>query len=260
MKYFVFADVHGYYSILMKELANKKFDVNNPEHMLISLGDNFDRGPENFKMYEFLKEMTKLNKIILVKGNHEDLFLKMLYNQKATFTDMTNGTYQTLIEFISHYFEENFEDMFYYYSSDVYKKLRDEGIIDFFYDMKDYYETNKYIFTHGFIPIDKDNMTYKVDWRASSTKEFEDARWLNGIEMSLKYSIGEKDKKIVVGHFHTSYGHVRKEFESKTPKEYIELEFKENANFEIYEDINIYALDACTHYTKKINILILEDE
>ncbi len=51
MKYFVFADVHGYYSLLMEELKYKQFDFNNPEHMLISLGDNFDRGPVNFKMY-----------------------------------------------------------------------------------------------------------------------------------------------------------------------------------------------------------------
>ena len=259
MKYFVFADVHGYYSLLMEELKNKQFDINNPEHMLISLGDNFDRGLENFKMYEFLKEMKNLNKIILIKGNHEDLFLQMLYNRKATFTDMTNGTYQTLIEFISHYFNENFEDMFYYYPSDVYKKLRDEGIIDFIYDMEDYYETNNYIFTHGFIPINNQDMTYKEDWRNSSKKEFESSRWLNGIDMSLSYHIGEPNKKIVIGHFHTSFGHVRKEFLNKTNKEYRTLEFKENANFDIYKDENIYALDACTHYTKKINLLVLED-
>ncbi len=259
MKYFVFADVHGYYSLLMEELKNEQFDINNPEHMLISLGDNFDRGPENFKMYEFLKEMKELNKIILIKGNHEDLFLKMLYDRKATFTDMINGTYQTLIEFISHYFDGNFEDMFYYYPSDVYKKLRDEGIIDFIYDMEDYYETNNYIFTHGFIPVNNEDMTYKKNWRDSSKKEFELSRWLNGIDMSLNYHIGEPNKKIVIGHFHTSFGHVRREVLNKTPQEYHSLEFKEDAKFDIYEDDNIYALDACTHYTKKINLLVLED-
>ncbi len=259
MKYFVFADVHGYYSILIEELKKRGFDVNNENHKLISLGDNFDRGPENIKMYEFLKEMKTLNKIILVKGNHEDLFLQMLYNRKATFSDISNGTYQTLIDFICHFFDGNPEDMFYYYPSDVYKKLRDEGILDFIYDMRNYYETSNYIFTHGFIPIDNENFTYKENWRNSSEKEFELSRWLNGIDMSLNYNIGVDNKKIVVGHFHTSYGHVRKEFSNKTLKEYQSLEFKEDANFGIYEDNNIYAIDACTHLTKKINILVLED-
>ena len=71
MKYFVFGDVHGYYSLLMEELKKNGYDEENENHMLISLGDNFDRGPENYKMYEFLKKMKQKNKIILVKGNHD---------------------------------------------------------------------------------------------------------------------------------------------------------------------------------------------
>ena len=86
MKYFVFSDVHGYYSLLMDELKEKGFDENNDEHMLISLGDNFDRGLENYQMYEFLVKMKNLNKIILVKGNHEDLFLQLLYRRKLIYT------------------------------------------------------------------------------------------------------------------------------------------------------------------------------
>ena len=59
MKYFVFADVLGFYSILKNELDNAGFDVNNEDHMLISIGDNFDRGPENYEMFLFLKEMKE---------------------------------------------------------------------------------------------------------------------------------------------------------------------------------------------------------
>ena len=39
--------------VKMKKLNNKGFDVNNPNHMLISLGDNFDRGKENYQMFLF---------------------------------------------------------------------------------------------------------------------------------------------------------------------------------------------------------------
>ena len=128
MKYFIFSDVHGYYSMLKEELLKYGYDENNEEHMLISLGDNFDRGPENFKMYDFLKEMKEKKKIIIVKGNHEDLFLDMLYKGYSTHIDERNGTYKTLIEFISKYFDGDPYDMFYYNAKDVYYKLRDEGI------------------------------------------------------------------------------------------------------------------------------------
>ena len=261
MKYFVFGDVHGYYSLLMEELKNKGYDEANNEHMLISLGDNFDRGPENVKMYEFLKNKKELNKIILVKGNHEDLFLKMMYRRKPTFTDMTNGTYGTLVEFCKLYFKDVLDpgDLIDRYFPDVYRKLNSEGILDFCYDMLDYYETSNYIFTHGFIPINEEHMRYKRNWRESSKEEFERSRWLNGIEMSKYYNISGKGKRIVVGHFHTSYGHVRDEYPNIDPSLYKKLEFKENANFSIYEDNNITAIDACTHLTKKINVLIIED-
>ena len=55
MKYFVFSDVHGCYNRLCEELEKKGFDENNQDHMLISLGDNFDRGKENYQMLLFLK-------------------------------------------------------------------------------------------------------------------------------------------------------------------------------------------------------------
>ena len=45
MKYFITSDIHGYYSVLIEELNKQGFDKN--KDTLITLGDNFDRGPEN---------------------------------------------------------------------------------------------------------------------------------------------------------------------------------------------------------------------
>ena len=118
-KYFVFSDVHGYYSLLISRLKELGFDENNTNHMLISLGDNFDRGCENLKMYDFLKTMKEKNRIILVKGNHEDLLLKILYRGYATDIDDRNGTTKTLHEFISRYFDEDPKTFFMYNSREV---------------------------------------------------------------------------------------------------------------------------------------------
>ena len=96
MKYFVFSDVHGFYSIFKEALDQSGFDKTNPNHMLISIGDNFDRGQENYQMFTFLKEMKAKKKIILVKGNHEDLMAEMILRRYPLSRDLHNKTYQTL--------------------------------------------------------------------------------------------------------------------------------------------------------------------
>ena len=130
-----------------------------------------------------------------------------------------------------------------------------------------YYETSNYIFTHGFIPIAgiynpfyNENCKYKEDWRNSTSDQFKEARWFNGMEMSIKYNIGEPNKKIVIGHFHASYGNVRKKLGRGLSKEkYKEYEFSDLDFFKPYVDDNIIAIDSCVALTKIINILVIED-
>lgn len=266
MKYFVFADVHGFYSILKKELEKQGFDENNENHMLISLGDNFDRGEENYEMFLFLKKMYEKNKIILIKGNHEDLFIDMLISGCVREVDKRNGTYGTLNELYKKVFNVDNEITFGDYL-DTYRKLKEIGFISLIDSMEDYYETNNYVFTHGFIPINgtwtyyyNENCEYNPNWRNVPKLGFKDARWINGIEMSIKYKIGEPNKKIVVGHFHASYGNVRKDLPSDLPDSILKkYEFSNLEYFKPYIDERIIAIDACTVLTKKINVYVIED-
>lgn len=267
MKYFVFGDVHGFYSILKNELKEKGFDENNENHILISLGDNFDRGSENIEMYQFLKEMKGKNKIILIKGNHEDLLLDVFKRGAATQIDVNNGTYGTLNQFYNYYFKLYDSKLTDNDLHDLYSKMKNDGFIDFINDMQDYYETKNYVYTHGFIPIDgiinyyyNSNCSYNPDWRNSTSQKFKEARWINGIEMSIKYNINVPNKKVVIGHFHSSYGNVRKDMpKGLSDSIYKKYEFSNLDYFLPYEDDNIIALDACTVYTNKINILVIEE-
>ena len=70
-QYFITSDVHGFFDELMVALNSKGFDGNNSDHKLIILGDLFDRGPDNIKVYEFVKSLG--DRFIYVRGNHEDL-------------------------------------------------------------------------------------------------------------------------------------------------------------------------------------------
>lgn len=247
MKYFVFSDVHGCYNRLCEELEKKGFDENNQDHMLISLGDNFDRGKENYQMFLFLKRMKEKQKIVLIRGNHEDIFMRMMISGKTTTTDYSNGTYNTIEEFAMTYFGKRGYGMFKRDFASLYYKFKGEGIFDLIDDMLDFYETKDYVFTHGFIPIDNsDGYKYNPSWRTVDRDVFYTARWINGIEMSIIKNIGEPNKKIVIGH--------------KCIKRARILKGEDESDLSIYEDNNIIALDAHTALTNHLNIFVFEEE
>lgn len=266
MKYFVFGDVHGFYNELIAELQAQGFDESNQNHMLISLGDNFDRGSQNYEMFEFLKKMKTLKKIILVKGNHEDLIETLIDRRVIYSHDITNGTYKTILQFINKYFG-NTEDsiinieVFYDMYNLLYTKLKTDGFFELLNGMIDYYETPHYIFTHGYIPcINSETYTYNPEWRQTNKKEFARARWYNGMELAEYHKIYEPNKIIVFGHFYSAYGNVRKAYGFETsPKELEKLEFTNPDFSNPYVGEHIICLDACTVYTKKVNVLVVDD-
>lgn len=95
MKIFAVSDVHGFTSILRRNLSEVVFEVNNPNHLLVICGDLFDRGPEAKDMLKFIHEID--NKI-MVKGNHEDLMQDMIIREYPLFHDIQNKTYDTALQ------------------------------------------------------------------------------------------------------------------------------------------------------------------
>ena len=70
MKYYVTADVHGYFSELNIALIEKGFYDDKTPHKLIICGDLFDRGKEAFQLQKFILDLLSKDEIILIKGNH----------------------------------------------------------------------------------------------------------------------------------------------------------------------------------------------
>lgn len=227
MKLFVVSDTHSYFDEMIKALDEAGFDKENPNHMLIHCGDTVDRGPKPAEMIDYLMELP--NKV-LVRGNHESLMLDMMQRGSPHLNDFHNGTYQTVLDLAPN------TESFRVACSVAYFKMK--PMLDI---MVDYFETQHYIFTHGYIPC-------WGDWRNASYDEWEEARWLNGFDESEYYPVG--GKQIVVGHWHCSYANHRA---------YGTPEWGEGANFEPYIDNDIICIDACTAYSKKVNVLVLED-
>ena len=143
MKYFVSADIHGFYTYWQEALNEKGFDIADPNHKIIICGDLFDRGNEAKEIIDFV--IKNKDKIIYIRGNHEDLMADMILYDTVHDYDISNGTYNTLTSL----------------GYKIYDRMKDIAIKSRLRDVLDlsinYYETNKYIFVHSWIPITIDN-------------------------------------------------------------------------------------------------------
>ncbi len=240
MKYFVSADIHGFYDEWMSALKEKHFDINNPEHKIIVCGDLFDRGHQPKEIINFI--LNHKDKFILIRGNHEDLMESMIKRNKNDIGDLHNGTAQTIIDLFPDWMIKEFD------LSKIAKETRLQEVLDMCID---YYETSNYIFIHGWIPCFDDCYLYNPDWRTASLKDWQSSRWQNPVEM-YRYGIFEPNKTIVCGHWHCSAL-----WHEKYPNKY--EEFGAKSNFNPFIEKNVVALDACTVYSHKVNIIVIDD-
>lgn len=225
--YFVTSDIHSFMDPFFTELINSGFDNYNPDHILIICGDAFDRGKDAVRLYKYMKELHSKDRLIYIRGNHEDLLFDCVKQLKendgcAQSYHYSNGTVDTVVQFMQ-------EDLL----DDVLEFIDKVSI--------NYFEIDKYVFVHGWIPIDVD------DWRKASNKEWFEARWLNGMDAWDKKRKLD-DRIVVCGHFHTGWGHYVLHHQGLSQYD----------EFDIFEDCGIIALDACTAYSNKVNILKID--
>ena len=244
-KFFVVSDIHGFFNEFKNALDNAGFDPNNENHYLVCCGDYFDRGPNPKELMDFL---MGLERAILIKGNHEDLFIECCNRENFLSHDIRNETVNTIRQLGG--------DHAVFYEDCRIAKVK---VTPFFDTMVDYFETKNYIFVHGWIPLIDDNnlpyyyrggrnYSYNPDWRDSNDVEWEAARWINGINAGFSGLI-EPNKTIVCGHWHCSYGHYRAGNSDN-----------QEENFTPFYGDNFIAIDACTAYSKQVNVIVIEDE
>ena len=250
-KYFITSDVHGFFNELMVALNSKEFDVNNSDHKLIILGDIFDRGPDNKKVYEFVKSLG--DRFIYVRGNHEDLLgecvREIVSGREVSEHHWHNRTVDTIAEFTQ--MNTNVFRGFVRWESvnqttwEVMKPILD------WIDEKsvDCYELDDNVFVHGWIPS-----SFRENW----TKEnWQRARWYNGMEM-WKNGFCLEDKIIWCGHWCCSYGwsRIRQKYKEFPPKNRKEWE----KSFQPFVDDGIIALDSCVSYSGFLNCVVYDEE
>ncbi len=171
-RYFVFSDVHGHYNELIEGLNKAGYDENNTEHIIVSLGDNFDRGCQNFEVFKYLNSIPSEKKI-LIRGNHEVMLDDLIDRGIIHRVDAINGVADTFLEF-----------------NDRFEKGDLTPVKEFIKSMKYYHEVSNHIFVHGYIP--------NVSYTDSSEEEWGEAVWTNTLhEIS---NLPKINKTIVCGH------------------------------------------------------------
>lgn len=232
-KIFVVSDIHGHCSILKEALENAGFQKENAEHLLVCCGDYFDRGTENL---ETLKFFERLKHKVLLRGNHEDLLLKLLQTGKIQPHHYINGTMNTLEEFFGKHFVDPADDTIDFSG----KTSTVDRIFEFFDELLDYFETENYVFVHGWVPS---GCNTSEDLKKIPKQKWEEARFMRWTE---KYDDSPpiESKTLVCGHMPTFYANMGD---------------KSKNIYDVFYGNGLIAIDTGTTDTKHINVLVLED-
>jgi len=214
MKNYVVADIHGFYDQLVNSLNEVGF-FNDTTGRLIVCGDILDRGKQAKETVDFLLKLHKEGRLIYIAGNHEDLFMECLHQIVSSGIESVsselsvhyrNKTFDTLLQLS----DMTAEDAWLYpkrlvarvMDSDFYKYLLPEAI--------DYYETEKYVFCHGWIPVIVKGTfpvgpyVYNPWWREATVEQWRMSRWLNGMDMACNKEILEYAALLIFGEIYNN--------------------------------------------------------
>ena len=229
MRYYVVSDVHGFYTPLIQALTDVGFFDDVEPHKLIVLGDLMDRGRDAVKIQNFILEQMEKDAVILIRGNHEDLYESLVTQDCGIPYDfhLSNGTYDTALQLTG--FDpvmariRNFAFANAGKGTPFYRQIMPA--------MRDYFETEHYVFVHGWIPCVVERGMYCPirDWRNAPSKEWKNARWYNGMDAA---QTADEDKTIICGHWRTSYGHSK--YEGKGSEFGPDADFSPKPYYQVY--------------------------
>lgn len=257
MKYYVTADIHGFYTELKAALTEKGFFTDTAPHKLVICGDLFDRGAEALELQNFVLGLMEKDEVILIRGNHEDLLLQLLHDwDRQSYYNrhhIMNGTVDTVCQLT----ESSKYGLLTEADAIGEAFLHSPCIQKIIPSMVDFFETEHYVFVHGWIPCTQIRLSdYRKqygsvdEWRNASDNSWNRARWINGMEAAHE-GISVPDKTTVCGHWHCSFGHSN--YEGKGG------EFDNDPDFTPYYADGIIALDACTTVSGFVNCIVIED-
>ena len=252
MKNFVVSDIHDHYNLLVEALDRNGFDVNNKHHRLIVCGDAFYSGPQPGELFVFLRDLSDKGRLIFIYGNHDIELLDNLRTGKFT-RPANRRCAELIVEYLTK--KTGLGD------DEIVSECDKLGFIGFLSEIPVwYYENEKYVFTHGFIPTNK--KAYRSDWRNATEKEWRNAAARgDAMALSMRYGISEPNKKIVCGHYSAARCYLMK---NATPSDWDNKIYKDVScvpaeGFKPFFGDTFIAIDQSVKKTGFMNCITLEE-
>jgi serine/threonine protein phosphatase 1 len=169
---FAIGDIHGCFDKLIALM--EIIDVDLERDTLLFIGDYIDRGTQSKEVVDYLIDLSRQSgNVVFLKGNHE-LMLEQYLNGTNQFGFLANGGLATL-------------DSYSKGGAPDETNLIPTTHLDFFRDLRIYYETDQYIFVHAGlkpgVPLEEQN-----EW---------DMLW---IREEFIYSDFDFGKRVIFGH------------------------------------------------------------
>lgn len=197
---YAMSDIHGELDVFKDSLA--AVDLSNPASKLLLLGDYIDGGDQSCETLYFIKELQEgaPGQVIVLRGNHEEMFLDQLFGRDSTFLGM--GYYEMqnylsdkeLSDIIGNLDDSSLLNarIAIIYKGIVTKiKSKHKDLIDWLRNLPYFYETDKQIFVHAGVDEEAEEM-----WRFGT----EDSVFV----WKHPHTTGPFYKDIIAGHIYTS--------------------------------------------------------
>ena len=154
--------------------------------------------------------------------------------------------------------------------NDCINELLNDGLLTILIEHTRYYfETNKYVLTHAFIPYNKKELKYDPNWRNSSVDKWSGAvNNMKGFKLAIVDKILVPNKTLVLGHIGAYYGNLTKlhpeiaidSEEFKKNSKQIMRNCKNNVNyFKTYFGERVIGIDYRCFETGFVNIFVFEE-
>ena len=260
-KLFVISDIHGFYNEMIDALNTAGFNENDDKHLLISLGDEFDRGAQSLEVYKYLRRLSDKGKAIILKGNHTKFFTDYLKGISISpFNYLHNGTDETIADFLGE--TKPFETWcvlsdineptvgdFATWIDIARKEINEDypDLVEWLETRPYYYETKNYILTHAAIDGKCEDWHQPQIMRYNKFVGWDACMWDDGSFFGSE--IRNTDKTVVIGHFGTD--ELRKIYNIEDDKKHEVL---------MREDKKVIAIDATTVISHKVNVLLILEE
>lgn len=213
MRYVFISDVHGEFNKMIKALEEINF--NKETDTLVSLGDPFDRGPDSYKVLEYLLSCPNR---ILIWGNHDLRLRELMLGDRVGSHDYHNGVLDTMKSFCGNSALNSIDLAINIFNTDDNYKDRLLLLWQYFYECHFAIEFSDLIGTHAWIPTLMDDKRmiydkwgflltsktyyrYDENWRETDYELWVDATWGHSQDLFAQ-KIFPPEKKLIIGHWH----------------------------------------------------------